>query len=131
MSYEKEDKELSNCTFVKTVLMLFVVLRHSVHFWTGNWFDRENVVYESFFLKYFSEFISNFHVYAFVLVSGYIFYYLKYEKGKYGKFIPFIKNKAKRLLVPYIFTCIIWIVPIELIFFDVNGLEILNEYSNK
>lgn len=30
--------KLNNCTFVKTVLMLLVILYHACAFWNGEWF---------------------------------------------------------------------------------------------
>ena len=35
--------ELKNCNFVKTVLMLIVVLYHCMVFWTGTWFSEAPV----------------------------------------------------------------------------------------
>ena len=32
--------ELTNCTFVKTVLMLIVLIYHCIIFWTGSWFVK-------------------------------------------------------------------------------------------
>ena len=31
-------RELENCTFIKTILMITIVLYHSLVFWTGTWF---------------------------------------------------------------------------------------------
>ena len=67
----KQDR-LQNCIFVKTILMFLVILGHSAAFWSEQWFT-ENPVYESALLKYLYEWLGSFHVYTFVLVSGYIF----------------------------------------------------------
>lgn len=32
---------LEDCNFSKIVLMLIVVLRHSIAFWTGSWFTNQ------------------------------------------------------------------------------------------
>lgn len=61
-------------------------------------------------------------------MSGYIFQYLKYEKGKYQKFFPFIANKAKRLLVPYVFVAIIWVIPISYVLFSYTPKDIILKY---
>jgi len=60
--------------------------------------------------------MNSFHIYAFVLVSGYIFCYLKYNLGKYKKFAPFVVSKVKRLIVPYLFVAAAWVVPMECLF---------------
>ena len=65
-----------------------------------------------------ADWLNSFHVYAFTLVSGYLYAYLRYERGKYKRFIPFVCGKAKRLLIPYAFISIVWVIPFELYFFD-------------
>lgn len=121
------ETELKNCTFVETVLMLLVILYHSMVFWCGNWFTA-NPIYQSTVLCFISKWLNSFHIFAFTLVSGYIFYYIKYEKGGYDKFAPFIKNKAKRLLVSYIFAAIVWVVPLQTAFLKYDFITILQKY---
>lgn len=57
--------------------------------------------------------MNSWHIYAFTLKSGYIFYYIKYEKGGYQKYLSFLGNKSLRLLVPYVFIAAVWVVPIN------------------
>lgn len=71
---QKNDQVLRNCNFSKTVLMILVAFYHAIDFWTGTWFTR-NPVFESKFLGLLAEYIGSFHIYAFALVSGYIFAY--------------------------------------------------------
>lgn len=59
------------------------------------------------------------------MVSGFIFYYLKYYKGKYDSFIPFVKNKFRRLLIPYIVVCIVWIIPFQVFLQKINIKTVL------
>ena len=61
-------------------------------------------------------------------MSGYLFCFLKYEKGKYEKWWPFIINKAKRLLVPYAFVSIIWVIPLSQPFFLWDAKTIVYKY---
>ena len=110
------DLELKNCTFVKTMLMLIVVFYHSILFWSGNWFSAIPAQRLEI-LAGIASWLNSFHIYGFALVSGYLFYYLRYEKGKYGRYIPFLKQKAKRLLVPYVFAAAVWVIPISAAFF--------------
>lgn len=35
--------ELSNCTFLKTILMFLVVFYHCILYWSGSWFVGEPV----------------------------------------------------------------------------------------
>ena len=117
---------LDNCYFVKTVLMILVVLYHSILFWGGgSWLDNQPVIFKSKALSILSVWLNTFHIYGFTLVSGYIFQYLKYEKDKYQKFFLFIVNKAKRLLVPYVFVAIIWVIPISCVLFSYTSKDII------
>lgn len=117
---------LQNCTFVKTILMLLVILGHSAAFWNGNWFTN-NPIFHSRGLALFGEWLGSFHIYAFTVVSGYIFAF-KMNKNSYPKYIPFLKNKAKRLLVPYIFVAIVWVIPISVYFFHYDIWTVLKKY---
>ena len=120
---------LDNCYFVKTVLMILVVLYHSILFWgSGSWLDNQPVIFKSKALSILSVWLNTFHIYGFTLVSGYIFQYLKYEKDKYQKFFLFIVNKAKRLLVPYVFVAIIWVIPISCVLFSYTSKDIILKY---
>ncbi len=120
--------ELSNCDFVKVVLMLLVVVYHSILYWKGNWFDCSPAFSAGGFYIV-AEWLNSFHIYAFTLVSGYIFYYLKCEKGKYNKFLPFVINKVKRLLIPYAFVALVWVIPFAVYYFDYSVSDIIIRYG--
>ncbi len=121
------NKQLDNCTFIKTILMLLIVFYHSINYWSGKWFtyDPEEI---SPLLSVLAEWLNSFHIYGFVLVSGYIFSFLKYEKKRYDKFLPFLLNKFKRLIVPFYFVAVFWVVPFALYFFRFDFTEIIDRY---
>lgn len=73
--------------------------------------------------------LNSFHIYGFTLVSGYLFCFLKYEKGKYWAWGDFLKNKAKRLLVPYLFTAGVWVIPIGYYFFSFGWSDIIKRFA--
>ena len=123
-----EDKYLSNCTFVKTILMFFVIIGHSISFWNGAWFTALTPEKTSTIFKYLSIFIGGFHIYGFALISGYIFYYLKIEKHKYQNYLSFILTKFKRLIIPFIFVLVCWVIPINQYFFKYKSNEIIFRY---
>lgn len=122
-----EDKYLKNCNFVKTILMLIIVVYHSLLFWGGEWFtgNPSTVIVE---IKYFTQWLNSFHIYAFVFVAGFIFYHLKHNLGKYSDSKKFILNKSKRLLVPYAFCLVIWVIPIQYLFFKFNLETLIKQY---
>ena len=122
----KNETKLENCSFIKTVLLFLVVLYHSCVFWTGNWWDTEPV-FPSIGLNYLSLWLNSFHVYAFTLASGYIFAY-KISKREYLNYLPFLRNKARRLIVPYYFTMIIWVAPISAYLFKWNIIYLIKKF---
>ena len=120
--------EVDNCSFVKCCLMFLVVLYHSVLFYTDiDWFIGKPL-YSVDLFKLFANWSHTFLMYAFTLVAGYLYFYLRYEKGKYQQLKGFFVNKIKRLIVPYIFVCIIWVVPVTCLFFDYTAVDIFRKY---
>lgn len=122
------DKYLNNCVFAKTILMLFVIIGHSISFWNGTWFTALTPEKTSIFYKYLSIFIGGFHIYCFALISGYIFYYLKIERGKYQNYLQFIWLKIKRLIIPFWFVMLCWVLPINQLFFKYNKSNIIFKF---
>lgn len=127
----QEQKMLRNCTFVKSILMILVVAGHSLDFWTGEWFTRNPAIMSNF-CDLLSKWLNSFHTYSFVLVSGYLFRYLKYERNNnnrdYEYLTPFVYKKALRLLVPYAFVSLIWIIPISIYFFHYGLKDIVIKF---
>ena len=120
--------ELENCSFVKAILMVLVVLYHSCVFWRENWFDGIKVATHCQTLGAFAQWLNSFHVYGFILVSGYVFAYLKYEKSRYSDFNRFLRNKAKRLIVPYWGVALLWVIPISCPIFHYDLNEVVRRY---
>lgn len=119
--------ELANCIFVKAILMVLIVLYHSSVFWTGTWLTVEPV-YSSVFLATISKWLNSFHIYAFTFVSGYVYYYGRYEAGKYASFRGFLKGKIKRLVIPLYFVGITWACWIDKLFFGTSITVNIKKY---
>lgn len=124
---ETRQSELNNCVFCKTILMLLVVMGHAIVFWRGSWYTGNPICSAKIF-PFLSNWIGSFHTYSFVGFSGYIFYYMKYERGEYQTFRFFLKNKAKRLLIPYVFTSCVWIIPIMVCYLQYTTGEIFWQF---
>ena len=122
------DDNLSYCNFAKTVLMLIVVLCHSAVFYGGNWFTVLEPTQTNQYLTSLSSWLGTFHVQAFTLISGYIFYFLRKESGRYSDFKSFIINKARRLLVPYFAVSLFWVIPIGCMFYNYTIDEVFNQF---
>lgn len=118
---------LKNLDFSKTILMILVVLYHSMVFFGGNWFNQLPI-YNSKFFGIFSQILNSFHIYAFVLISGYVYAYLRFEKDKYLMFNSILESKFKRLIVPYIFISIFWVIPFHIYYFKGTFKEIIVKY---
>lgn len=119
---------IDNCTFVKTILMLCVIIGHCANFWNGAWFTLIIPRYSSNIIAVISVWLNSFHIYAFTLVSGYLYYFLKYEKNKYHEVVPFVLIKVKRLLIPYCFCAFIWVVPITAYLYSFSLKDIFEKY---
>ena len=102
----------------KALLMILVVLGHSCLFFSGSWISSVSPVFVNKYLGCFAIWLNSFHIYAFVLISGYLFYYLKYEisNPKYHNIYLLILAKSKRLLFPLIFFSALWVIPLSFIF---------------
>lgn len=114
---------LEDISYVKIILILFVILGHSVAFWSGEWFTK-NPELTVPILSFMYSFLGSFHTYAFVILSGYIFSY-KMAEGDYSDYKGFVYNKFKRLIVPYIFVSVVWVIPAAIFFMDYSMSDIL------
>ena len=110
----KNDIQITNCTFAKSILMILIVCYHSCAIWTNNWGELPHIQAPG--IGIFAEWLNTFHIYCFTLISGYIFYYKKFEKKEYTLFTAFVYKKMKRLLVPFLVVGIMWIIPFEMYF---------------
>lgn len=110
------NRALKNTAFIKSVLMITVILGHSLAYWSGTWITELPVAIESKSLNFLFGWINSFHVYAFTAISGLIFAY-KMARGGYSKFHLFLVNKGRRLLIPYVFVATIWVIPVSIAIF--------------
>ena len=116
------DRSLKNCNAIKAVLMLCVVLYHSVLILAGGGWGPIEPANTFAFFKYLSKWLGTFHIYGFTMVSGYIYYFMRIEKGCYDHYGSFLKKKAYRLLVPYLFIALVWVMPVHIYFYGTEGL---------
>lgn len=122
------EKKLINISYIKVIIMLVIVLYHSMLFFNGEWFVYQTPIFKADYLKYIANWLNTFHVQTFCMVSGFLFYYLKIEKGRYNNPIKDIKKRSKRLLIPYIFTSVFWVIPIAIYFNNYSALDIIKKF---
>lgn len=119
---------LDNISFIKTIMMITVVLYHCFLFFGGNWFTPVEPVQSADYLYNIAQWMKTFHIQAFAMASGFLFYYLMAEKGRYNDPKNDIKKRAKRLLIPYLFTSILWVIPIGIFFYHYSFGEIFSKF---
>lgn len=119
---------LENIAFIKTIMMVLVVLYHSMLFFGGTWFTIVEPVNGGGYLYYIAKWIGTFHIQTFAMASGFLFYYLRKEKSRYNNPAKDIKKRAKRLLIPYLFTSLLWVIPIGYLFYKNSLSDIFNKY---
>lgn len=108
-------RELELTGPVKALAMLVIVLYHACAIYGGVWFGEPATPCPA--LGVFVQWLSTMHVPLFLLVSGYIWAYIKMETDKYDDACVVLKKKAKRLLVPYLFVGVVWAGPVYCFFY--------------
>lgn len=111
-----KDGELRQVNTLKTVMMFFVVLYHSLLASCQNgWGGINYPLHGSTFVQYIAAWLNMFHTQTFAFASGYLFYMLRYELGRYRTPQMDIKKRFKRLMVPFIVVSIFWALPAQLL----------------
>lgn len=122
----KGEIALKQCNDAKVVLMLAVVVCHCFAFWEG-WFTN-NPAIPSPAARFIAEWLGSFHVFAFTVISGYLFYYLQMEKQHYPSFARFICKKIHRLLTPSWAVGLLWVFPLTYLFIPFSFKELVKKY---
>lgn len=122
------NRKLETIDNVKVLMMLAVVLYHSCMFFTGSWFDGAQPVYTADHIALFARWLNTFHVQTFTMASGFLFYCLRTEKGKYAKFEKDILKRGKRLLIPYFCVMLIWVIPFYVYYSGFDLSKIVTKY---
>lgn len=126
MQANSEKVYLENLDFAKMVLMFLVVLGHSIAVPNNDWLSLG--IESNSFLRVLNKWIGSYHIYTFVLISGYIFAYIKNERNGYTQIRSFFKTKAKRLLIPYVFIAVVWSIPFNTFFYNFSFVDIIHYY---
>lgn len=128
MNSISKERELQSCDTVKTIAMLAVVICHCAAACARQGWFVVSPVKNTIALGYLSSFLGMYHIQTFVFVSGYLFYFLKYELGKYKNSLEFIKKKALRLLAPYPVACL-WVLPAFLFFYHPSSDRVFKKFA--
>lgn len=111
---EKRQERQENIVLLNLMAIILVILGHSGCIYAGKW--DYNVVYKnSIIIKYLTNYIYSFHMPLFVFISGYLYSYGK-ANDKYKSLKELFCKKFKRLIMPYLFIGIFFMLPIQMIF---------------
>lgn len=93
---------------LKVITIILVILAHVTRMYSGVGIikmEQNNI------LDMITKYIYSFHMPLFVSISGAIYYIGKRENRKYKHRIDFVKSKFRRLLVPYLFFSLFYVLP--------------------
>ena len=121
-------RRLETIDNAKVWMMLAVVLYHSCMFFAGDWFDGAEPVYKARYILIFAQWLNTFHVQTFTMASGFLFYCLRTEKGKYVDFGKDVLKRGKRLLLPYICVMLTWVIPFYVHYSGFDLSQIVYKY---
>ncbi len=113
---------------VKFFLMILVVLYHSMLCSAGWDWAPQDAYKTSVVLNYIAKYLNYVHIYAFTFVSGYVFSFLYFETNRYVDFKTVIHKKVRRLIIPYISTVALWVIPFYCVFWKPDIKQIVEKY---
>ena len=114
---QKKEVKIEN---LRAIAILMVVFGHSIILYDSGWggYTTNNSVLGLEILKHWINLIQ---MPLFFSLSGYLFFYSYSHTG----LLELIKKKAKRILLPFIFIALIWLIPIR----KLVGWKAYNEKS--
>ena len=106
MSQSKKFEEIS---IMRVMAMTMIIAFHSLCFYNGRW-GKVDAINIPFWYKI-SYILDVIDLNMFVFISGYLYGYLYIYRNKYRHPSEVIRNKAERLMIPYIF----WGIPMVIL----------------
>lgn len=99
---------------LRVIATFIVILGHSIIIYSPDWSEiyGYHPAYESHFLHQLKGVINSFQMELFFSISGFCFLYTMRRRTN---FPAFVKGKFIRLLIPFIFIAILWMIPLRLI----------------
>ncbi|WP_179354452.1 acyltransferase family protein [Winogradskyella vidalii] len=101
-------RDLTHMDLLRAVGISLVVLRHSFSPFRNSW-DVSKYYQYSPMADFIGRYISTISMPLFVFISGYIYYYLRNNLGKYSSYKILLNKKSRRLIVPYLILAPIYI----------------------
>lgn len=95
---------------LRVLAIMSVVLGHSCIIYDGYW-NTYPAAYNSTFFMWLKAVITAYQMQLFFAISGFLFYYT----SRKHTYIEIVKKKSKRLLIPFFFVGLCWLIPVRLI----------------
>ena len=119
-----DNNRLTYISFLRVVAMTMVVLFHCLAYYSDSIWQYADPDVSGYGI--FARFLNVIDMPMFVFISGFLYAYLREAKGKYKDNMAFLRNKARRLMVPYLF----WGVVLLLLFPDKHASDMLTGISH-
>lgn len=119
-----DNNRLTYISFLRVVAMTMVVLFHCLAYYSDSIWQYPDPDVAGYGI--FARFLNVIDMPMFVFISGFLYAYLREAKGKYKDNMAFLTNKARRLMVPYLF----WGVVLLLLFPDKHVSDMLSGISH-
>lgn len=103
-------KRFDEISIMRVLAMTMIVAFHCLCFYSGRW-SKVNAIIIPIWYKI-SSFLDVIDLNMFVFISGYLYGYLYIYRNKYRHPSEVIRNKAVRLLIPYLF----WGIPMVIVY---------------
>lgn len=122
------NRKLNEISNIKAIMMFLIILYHCIAIWMPDgWFTvrpgRQNVILSSA-----AQWLDLIHIYVFTFASGYIYSVMRFERNHYSSLKIFLSKKVNRLVVPYIFASVIWVIPFDILFYKSSFRNIIYKY---
>ena len=111
MEYTKMKKQLLyEVSVIRPVVIILLLFMHCFTPYQGAWTEFEGFIPNRFYF-WVARFIIGFRIETIALVAGYVFSYQCRTLGREYGFLPFVKKKALRLLLPcYVFGFVYYLI---------------------
>ena len=117
---------MKKLNLMKITILLLVVIFHAYSVYS-QWYPANETPFITYSMSFFSA-LAYMRMPTFVAISGYIYYYLTYEKQSYNNTAEVFNKKVRRLLFPFFSTAIFWNIPMAFIFLNYNQEDVINNY---
>lgn len=104
-----QTKKFDEISIMRVSAMLMIIAFHSMCFYNGRWLKVDAI--DIPFWHKMSDFLDVIDLNMFVFISGYLYGYLYIYRNKYYNRWEVIRNKAIRLLIPYL----VWGIPMAIV----------------